>query len=109
MVISTLFVDFCRSNTCCLLIEPKNNKHCASVKKEGGSVKWKSKGCGESKNYICQYNNYCPAGYGGDQCIMCDTGTYKDSVGNDQCSSCESTRMTVEKGSNNVNDCGESI
>ena len=107
MYLPYLYVDLIH---CCLLTEPKNNKKCASVKKEDGGVKWKSKKChGNPKNYICQYNNYCPPGYGGDQCIMCDLATYKDSVGNDQCNSCESKKTTTRKGSDNSNDCGESV
>ena len=92
------------------LTEADEKYHCASAKKEGGHVKWKSKECDvDRKNYICQYNKYCPAGYGGEQCVICDIGTYKDSIGNGQCSSCESTKTTTHKGSDNVKDCGESV
>ena len=100
------------------MTEPKNGKHCVTVKRKGGGgggggtadVEWESKTCNDDqKNYICQYNNYCPAGYGGDHCVMCDIGTYKDSVGNGQCSFCDSTKTTTQKGSDNVDDCGESV
>ena len=107
--------DVYKNNLCQLTEQQnKNNHDCVAVKKYGGSgaaaaVKWKSKECDDDrKNYICQYNSHCPAGYGGEQCIICDIGTYKDSVGNDQCRSCESAKTTTQKGSDKANDCGES-
>ena len=102
--------SLCRELLFCLFLEPHDDKPCASIKREAnGDIVWRTKRCTEEKNYICQYNDFCPVGYGNESCTQCTVGSYKDSVGYLPCTSCEPTKTTITEGSNSVNDCGKHV
>jgi hypothetical protein len=44
-----------------------------------------------------------------EQCFLCETGTYKESIGNtDKCKSCPTDKTTAGPGAKQASDCSES-